>query len=41
MTCIRFKDEHFTIIFKDDIDNFTFVKDEIIIGVKVEQPRII
>lgn len=37
--CICFKDDYFTIIFKDDIDNFTFIKEEILIGVKVEQPR--
>lgn len=37
--CDNFNGEQFTITFKQKIDNFTFLKEEIIIGVKVEQPR--
>lgn len=37
--CSHFKKRTFTITFKERIDNFAFVKEEIVIGVKVEQPR--
>lgn len=37
--CSCFKNQTFTITFKENFDNFTFVKEEIVIGVKVEQPR--
>ena len=37
--CSNFKDNTFIITFKQSIDQFTFIKGEIVIGVKVEQPR--
>ena len=37
--CDNFNGEQFRITFKQNINNFTFLKEEIIIGVKVEQPR--
>ena len=37
--CSQFKEDNFTITFKEEINNYTFVNGEIIIGVKLDQPR--